>query len=266
MPRLGRSTDSQVDMCDHPESVPSPQKRQQQQQALPPRTVLVVAPATLDAGFTFEATYENNSFVVVVPEGGVKEGQEFEVPYPDLGLTIPDDDEVQKLLHDSHGVPKGGWRTSLCSCCDVCTQATFWMAFFCAPILLAQILTRLRLKWNAEEGPPEETYMTFNRIVITLCFVLALGAIPFLVYLVLVVAFFFFLFVGWKLRRYMRTKYEIPPGMLGKIHPNIDDGCCMLFCGCCSGIQMARHTHDDKEWPGSCCTITGLEYGAPEIA
>lgn len=243
---------------------------QDDQEESPLRTIRVAAPATLDAGFTFEATIENKSFLVVVPKGGVKEGQEFEVPYPDMQTSSidinPDNDqEIQQQIQDNYGVPKGAWRNSLCSCCDVSTQATFWMSFFCTPIVYAQILTRLRLTWKAEEGPPEETSMTFNKVVITLCFVLASGAIPFLVYLLLLVGLVFFFFVGFKLRRYMRSKYEIPTGILGRIHPNMDDGCCMCLCSCCSVIQMARHTHDDKEWPGSCCTTNGLEYGAPEI-
>jgi hypothetical protein len=36
----------------------------------------------LAKGFAFEATVDGNTFVVVFPEGGIKEGQEFEVPYP----------------------------------------------------------------------------------------------------------------------------------------------------------------------------------------
>jgi hypothetical protein len=28
---------------------------------------------------------------------------------------------------------------------------------------------------------------------------------------------------------------------------------------------MTRHTHDDKEFPGYCCTTTGLEMNAPDI-
>lgn len=215
-----------------------------------PRFVRVVAPATLEAGFTFEAAVDDTTFVVVVPEGGVKEGEEFEVPFPEEitpgGIDIPDDEEVKALLHDEHGVPKGSWRNRLFSCCDVSTQATFWMSCFCVPILYAQILTRLRLTWKGEEGSPEETAMTFNRLVIALCFILASGAIPFAVYIVGLIAMIFYLYVGVRLRRYMRQRYEIPTGPLGRIHENCDDGCCMLFCWCCSSIQMARHTHDDK--------------------
>jgi hypothetical protein len=46
----------------------------------------------------------------------------------------------------------------------------------------------------------------------------------------------------------------------------VEDGICMFLCGCCSAIQMARHTHDDKEYPGHGCTTTGLGVDAPEIA
>lgn len=45
----------------------------------------------------------------------------------------------------------------------------------------------------------------------------------------------------------------------------LEDCACMIFCGCCSLIQMARHTHNDKEYPGFCCTTTGLEGEAPKI-
>jgi len=46
------------------------------------RMCTVVAPATLEAGFVFEATVDGIDFSVTVPEGGVVEGQRFQVPYP----------------------------------------------------------------------------------------------------------------------------------------------------------------------------------------
>jgi PLAC8 family len=147
---------------------------------------------------------------------------------------------------------------------NICTSCTTCVQYSTPYSVLRTRYTSLHV-WKAEEGPPEETAMTFNRIVMTIIFVLAFGAIPFVVYATFLVAILCFMYIGMKLRRYMRTKYEIPHGMLGKIHPAVDDVCCILFCTCCSGIQMARHTHDDKEWPGSCCTTNGLEYGAPEI-
>ena len=48
---------------------------------VPPTNVQVIAPATLVAGYTFDAMYEGVTFSVVVPEGGVIKGQRFIVPF-----------------------------------------------------------------------------------------------------------------------------------------------------------------------------------------
>mmetsp|Transcript_13528 Transcript_13528/g.19960 ORF Transcript_13528/g.19960 Transcript_13528/m.19960 type:complete len:289 (+) Transcript_13528:79-945(+) len=253
--------------------------------------IRVIAPAALDEGYSFEAMVDNEPFVVVVPPGGVKEGQEFEVPYPALEKDREDDEPLDTPLstksddtdevpvqsysyEDDQGVPTERWRTSLFSCCDVVTQATFWTAWMCYPILLAQILTRLKLTWKARDGAPaEETSLTFNRIIITYCFVLgSLGILPIVSYGILFGATLFFLYIGILLRHTMRKKYKIPriaccqgSKVEKRCHPYCEDTCCMVFCGCCSVIQMSRHTHNDKEYPGACCTTNGLIYGSPEI-
>ena len=46
-----------------------------------PTNVQVIAPATLEAGYTFDAMYEGVTFTVVVPDGGVSKGQRFIVPF-----------------------------------------------------------------------------------------------------------------------------------------------------------------------------------------
>lgn len=257
--------------------------------------IRVIAPATLDEGYTFEAIIDNEPFVVLVPPGGVKEGEEFEVPYPILDTDEEDEDEDDERLQtplstktddtdeapmqsysyeDEQGVPTERWRTSLFSCCDVITQATFWMACGCYPIFLAQLLTRLKLTWRAQDGASlEETSLTFNRIIIAYCFVLgSLGILPIVSYAILFGATLFFLYIGILLRHTIRQKYKIPrisycqgSKLEQRCHPYFEDTCCMVFCGCCSMIQMARHTHDDKEYPGACCTTNGLIYGSPEI-
>ena len=230
-------------------------------------TVRVVAPATLAEGFSFEATVDGNTFVVVVPEGGVKEGQEFEVPYPEV---LDDDDKdkeevsVEEVEDDSY-VPHGKWRTTLCSCCDVVTQATFWMGFFLTPILIAQIMTRLKLTWRGREGTPEEAAMSFNRVAITFIATLFFFNIPILGWIVPLIFIGYMIYAGMYMRNYMRRLYEIPAGVLGACGEYTDDCCCMFWCSCCSVIQMARHTHDDKEYPGTCCTTNGLELDAPDI-
>jgi len=237
-----------------------------------PSTVRVVAPATLEAGYSFEACVDGRTFVVVVPEGGVKEGVEFEVPYPTSRC-----DEISRIQEESFGnddtmphedqfgVPRGRWRTTLCSCCDVLTQSTFWIGLFCIPIQIAQILTRLHLTWKAEEGPLEETVLTYNRIILTLIFTLVFALVPILVYLAVLFFFLFMLYVGMLLRGYMRKKYAIPAGPCGHFGERSEDCCLVFCCCCCSSIQMARHTHDDKEWPGYWLSTTGLELDAPSV-
>jgi Cys-rich protein (TIGR01571 family) len=71
--------------------------------------------------------------------------------------------------------------------------------------------------------------------------------------------------IGSNVRAYMRQKYKIPARLPFRCGQYIDDLFFMLFCGCCSTIQMARHTHDDKDYPGHGCTTTGLGPDAPEI-
>jgi len=63
----------------------APYERQQQ------LVVKITSPANLQAGFKFEATTpEGRTFLVAVPPGGVKAGQEFDVPVP------TEDEELQR--------------------------------------------------------------------------------------------------------------------------------------------------------------------------
>ena len=170
------------------------------------------------------------------------------------------------IWYDDNGTPIGGWRTRLYSCCDVLTQSTFWMGFFCPCIQIAQLITRLNLTWNGQEGAPELTSLSYNRLILALIFTMAtlivpvMGGLCLMVYYVVVVVS-----IGSHVRRYMRHKYKIPATLPTRYGDRIDDYCMMLCCSCCSSIQMARHTHDDKEYPGHGCTTTGLEFDAPEI-
>jgi Cys-rich protein (TIGR01571 family) len=176
------------------------------------------------------------------------------------------DEDDPKIWYDENGTPIGGWRTRLCSCCDVLTQSTFWMGFCCTPILMAQLITRLGLTWNGREGSLEEASLSYNRLILALVFTLTIFWIPLMggfflsiYYIVVIVC------IGSKVRGHMRQKYKIPSTLPTRCGDRIDDVCLMLCCGCCSSIQMARHTHDDKDYPGHGCTTTGLEFDAPEM-
>jgi len=63
------------------------------------------------------------------------------------------------------------------------------------------------------------------------------------------------LIVMIRLRRAIRTKYNIPEGCcLG-----CEDCCCIFFCGCLSSIQMAHQTANYEEvGQAICCNSTGL--------
>jgi hypothetical protein len=150
------------------------------------------------------------------------------------------------------------------------------------------------------EDAIEEASLSYNKIVLSFVAVLfvtnflpAVGLLFLAIYIVLLMVF-----VGSNIRRSMRQKYNIPlslpflqtlrrcfcrplPKRGVKMSKNrrsingpstndegggyVEDFLCMFFCGCCSLIQMGRHTHNDKEYPGYCCTTTGLEVGAPAI-
>jgi Cys-rich protein (TIGR01571 family) len=250
------------------------------------KMIRVVAPATLEEDYTFDVLIAGKTYTVTVPKGGVKENEEFEIPHPDYCChdsddyeqDEDDDDDIEKAglegmtmkatqseddeQVDELGAPLGRWRFSLCACCDVVTQATFWMGFFLTPVLVAQLLTRLGLSWKGRMDSREEVSLSFNKIVLSFIAVLILGNIPVVgSFFVIVFCMGVMLWTGRNLRATMRKRYKIPP----KLPTQVDDCVCMLFCGCCSVIQMARHTHNDKDYPGSCCTTTGLDLDTPQI-
>ncbi|KAG7337200.1 PLAC8 family domain containing protein [Nitzschia inconspicua] len=297
-----------------------------------PCLIRVIAPATLQEGYTFDVLVDDEPYTVEVPPGGIEEGQEFEVEYnPDQqykyqnyhgtsyrstnnnksmerlteesneggfyeddaeesGLKeaptktlsgeydeedaelskaergVDNEDESKAIWYDKNGAPIGRWRTRLCSCCDVLTQSTFWMGVLCTPILMAQLVDRLRLTWNGRPGPPEQTSLSYNRILLSLIFTLAFFWVPVLGW-ILIISFYavVVIYVGSHVRGYMRQKYKIPARLPFRCGQYIDDAFFMTFFGCCSAIQMARHTHDDKDYPGHGCTTTGLGPDAPAI-
>lgn len=321
-----------------------------------PVVIKCQAPETLDEGDELDILYDNEKFTILIPKGGVKQGEVFEAlldPKQDFSrqqslrsdsransrrmrmdgieeesqndsrtqdysrgggsrrsggsssryhqtnnarvyddaseftevekqngkaaikqtntyLTEEEDDSKEQNedthYYDKNGTPMGGWRTRLFSCCDVVTQSTFWMGCFCAPVLIAQIVTRLKLTWNGEEGTPAQAALSFNKLVLALVFTMAFIWIPFVGGIFLFLYYFVVIvYVGSKVRSYMRRRYKIPSTLPTRCGDRIDDFCMMLFCGCCSTIQMARHTHDDKDHPGHACTTNGLQYDAPEI-
>ena len=65
----------------------------------------VVAPATLEEGYSFDATIDGRTFRVKVPEGGVQAGEEF---------VVHDSQEIvsatKEISNQGAAAPQGHWR------------------------------------------------------------------------------------------------------------------------------------------------------------
>ena len=225
-----------------------------------PKTVTVVAPSTLEAGYTFPAQVEGKDFTVTVPEGGVKEGQHFEVPYPTTfdngsgGAVTP--------VKPDLGAPKGRWRHDLCDCCQVCCCTGICCNAWCCPgLVVGQIAQRFKLSFC---GTPTTDYgSTFNSwaVVWGIYILLMLTGIAESLQLIMGIML---AIVIMNIRYHMRKHYEIQPSCCTCCDGKMDDFCCGCCCTCCVTIQMARHTHDMHQYPYQCCGPTGLPENAPE--
>ena len=83
--------------------------------------VEVVAPMALSGGYRLPVQVNGLRKVVLVPAGGVKEGQTFQAqPFDDDGVA--------------HHIPVGRWRDGLCDCLTHgCCHAMCCLGFWCEP-------------------------------------------------------------------------------------------------------------------------------------
>ena len=136
-----------------------------------PTNVQVIAPATLQAGYTFDAMYDGVTFTVTVPSGGVTKGQRFIVPFsppsisdavavaipassPDTPTTAAAANAKKaKGTKKSHaeggtGIPSGIWRDGLCDCCRFGPFHPHFFNSLCfKPFIMGQLLTRMKMTW-----------------------------------------------------------------------------------------------------------------------
>lgn len=141
-------------------------------QSAQPTNVQVIAPATLNAGYTFDAVYEGNTFTVTVPDGGVVKGQRFIVPFiPQAEATIMEASLLPLNSPNTRGngtaedsIPTGVWRDSLCDCCKFgpC-HPSFVCACLCKPIIIAQLLTRMKMTWLGQRTHFRNTNLSDSR-------------------------------------------------------------------------------------------------------
>lgn len=190
----------------------------------------------------------------------------------------------------------GRWKDGLCDCCSTigCCHVSNCMALCFPRLLLAQILTRLKLDLCANpasdrrgNGPNTFRQMFILMVVFSLYqFFFSCATNPYLdeignefdvrirdndcprwllslnwAITGAVAVYTFILLV--KTRRAVRERYQIPARDCccccggACCDGLIEDAVVSFFCGCCSLGQMARQTTDYQRHGAACCTRDG---------
>jgi Cys-rich protein (TIGR01571 family) len=174
-------------------------------------------------------------------------------------LSISTTPEITKALQGTPA-PTGQFRNSLCDWTEICCTGQFWFGLCCSPVMLAQMLGRMGLNWNggkaASAAEARKSYIII--FIIWLIFVM-LYWLPFVGWILAA----FVAVYGTRLRMAVRAQYQIPANKCGE--DGLEDCCYIFWCGCCSAIQMTRHTHDQTVYPYSCCTYHGLPEGTAPV-
>ncbi|KAL7556625.1 hypothetical protein ACA910_014158 [Epithemia clementina (nom. ined.)] len=234
-----------------------------------PMLVHVTAPATLPAGYTFEAEINGNPDNIItceVPEGGVTEGQMFLAPLP--------------VTYDGARLraPVGRWKDGLFGCFNygIC-HASLCCSLWCTPIAMGQTITRMNLTWLGEPGTWNQAQRAFQVICVLVCcstvysISLSIGSWPYEIgerptwlvvakFLGACLVTFWSVYSLCRTRETVRARYQIPEENC----TGCEDLCCSLWCSCCAAAQLLRHTGEYETYPGVCCSSTGHPEGTPK--
>ena len=139
------------------------------------------------------------------------------------------------------------------------------MTWCLRPIMEAQLLTRMNLDWCGSNT--DNPARTFCAVVVVWVIFLIIGIIGTTNGRTWGIAFYailgiYHLIYATRMRLAYRKKYNVPADCCGD---GLEDCCVAYWCGCCSAIQLARHTHDENMYPYQCCSKTGLARNAPAI-
>jgi len=235
-----------------------------------PMMIHVTAPATLPAGYTFEAAINGDEAKLVtveVPEGGVQEGQVFLIELP-LNFA------GSRLV-----APTGRWKDGLFDCFKPgFLHPSLWCSLCCTQIAMGQVISRMQLTWLGEYGSPDKTRNAFMAILMLVssyfvyCAALELAELPYAVnamppYLTLCRLIGNLLFTLWSIYSLCRTRQSVRERYQIKEQTCVgcEDVCCAVWCGCCVTAQMLRHTGEYENYPGICCSATGHPPGTPLV-
>jgi Cys-rich protein (TIGR01571 family) len=191
-----------------------------------------------------------------------------------------------------HNIPIGKWRDGVFDCCcnpnpDLARghSLVLTLSWFCFPIALGQVMTRLHLDWLGSSMTIPSSCSTFKILVVSCFLWLAMDnglsiitetytytqldedlytttPVPYWAVVLngirrsITYAYgLYLLIVMIRARSYLRSKYAIPE----QYCTGCEDCCCSFWCHCCVVAQMARHLNDYEHNEASCCTDTGLD-------
>lgn len=212
-------------------------------------TVAVTAPSDMPEGYEFEATVNGEAKTIIVPTGGVKEGETFNGVVKDG--TIPPASEKMPA-----GVKTGAWKHGICFCADFCfCKAVWWLSWCATGLSLAQVQQRLKFDWWGQPASGSESNAWKWMLPTFFIFLIAGIFFPLIWYI-------YSLFVVYLMtvtRFNMRKKLSIPPsGACGCCDGGMGDCCASFWCSCCTVIQMSGQITDIETADTKCCTPTGL--------
>ena len=177
----------------------------------------------------------------------------------------------------SDNAPTGEWRNGLCDCCKYgLLHPMLLMAWCCPQILVAQVMTRMKLNFLGKPAPYDEWTKTFRNVwwITVAVFVLRFltsptvevdedgnpetGTInPTAGFVRSTISFLYTLYIWYILyvtRARVRERYSIPEECCA----GCEDMLCAVCCSCCTAAQMADHTADYDVIRATCYTNTGL--------
>jgi hypothetical protein len=149
-------------------------------------------------------------------------------------------------------------------------------ALLCPQILMAQVLTRLKMNWCGDRAPEYEWKRTFRKVVVIVGLYWGMTILlspyhgkeeaPFLqtmLYRMVGWAFTIYtLFVLTKLRQQVRLMFDIPVRIW--CFGPWEDLCLSFWCGLCVVSQVARQTCEYEEQRAACWSSTGLMSSSRE--
>ena len=222
-------------------------------------TIVAEAVPTAGPGATYAPavtnTYNPANFSEQMKPYGSFDGAEVRPskPMEQMG-TEPSKDEFGE---------EGAWSHGICHCFSVFFEPLFWMACCCTPLVFGQLMTRLKLNWCANPDRIHAGAKTFTTVAIIYILYLFLNLLG-----LEIAGFAFFIYclvVFTRTRGAIRRQFRIPAKTCGCCKGGLEDFCCALLCGCCTSIQLARQTHNEKKYPYEPCSPTGLPSFAPDL-